>query len=403
MNASNKLCEELLCRYSDFEPIEGNKFTGYKLAEKKNLNYYSAVTGLFRYKARSVSDNSYSSLYEKHGIFYDPIMKDKISVFRKKEDAINFLNDYIHYRVCHEINGNERKLKSMFSSAFDGEKEKSYSSEKSVKTFRASVFSLKNEVIPKAEPGWSITDVEDIDWLGELFEKEINFISDLADFLKNKVPNFKIIFRRYPSKGKTTIEMETLSIKPLVLSVPGFILEDECDHIIEMGTKVIRESMVGQGGGFKSKTRTSRNGWLRRSASPTLERIYKRFGDVLGIDHELLSSNRNAEELQVVRYQQSQEYAPHHDFGDDGTPEQRFLTLLLYIQLPDKGGATSFPKAADGRGLQVVPARGDAVLFYSMLPDGNADDLSLHACMPIHEGEKCVCNLWVWDPHRHGH
>ena len=113
--------------------------------------------------------------------------------------------------------------------------------------------------------------------------------------------------------------------------------------------------MVGQGGGFKSKTRTSRNGWLRRSASPTLERIYKRFGDVLGIDHELLSSNRNAEELQVVRYQQSQEYAPHHDFGDDGTPEQRFLTLLLYIQLPDKGGATSFPKAADGRGLQVVP------------------------------------------------
>ena len=77
-----------------------------------------------------------------------------------------------------------------------------------------------------------------------------------------------------------------------------------------------------------------------------------------------------------------------------------YLTLLLYIQLPDKGGATSFPKAADGRGLQVVPARGDAVLFYSMLPDGNADDLALHAGMPIHEGEKWVCNLWVWDPVR---
>ena len=94
MNASNKLCEELLCRYSDFKHIDGNKFTGYKLAEKKNLNYYSAVTGLFRYKARSVSDNSYSSLYEKHGIFYDPIMKDKISVFRKKEDAIKFLSEF---------------------------------------------------------------------------------------------------------------------------------------------------------------------------------------------------------------------------------------------------------------------------------------------------------------------
>ena len=94
MNASNRLCEELLCRYSDFKPIEENRFVGYKLAEKKNLNYYSAVTGLFRYKARSVSDNSYSSLYEKHGIFYDPIMKDKIAVFRDKSDAKKFLSEF---------------------------------------------------------------------------------------------------------------------------------------------------------------------------------------------------------------------------------------------------------------------------------------------------------------------
>lgn len=101
-----------------------------------------------------------------------------LSEINASEDAINFLNDYIHFRVCHEMNGNERKIKSMFSSAFDADKEKSYSSEKSAKTFRACVFSIKNEVIPKAEPGWSITDVEDIDWLGELFEKEVNF-SDL--------------------------------------------------------------------------------------------------------------------------------------------------------------------------------------------------------------------------------
>lgn len=94
MNASNKLCEELLCRYSDFEPLEEKIFVGYKVAEKKNLNYYSVVTGLFRYKSRSVSDNSYSSLYEKHGIYYNPIMKDKVSVFRNKKDAISFLSEF---------------------------------------------------------------------------------------------------------------------------------------------------------------------------------------------------------------------------------------------------------------------------------------------------------------------
>ena len=49
---------------------------------------------MFRYKSRSVSDNSYSTLYEKHGVFYNAIMKDKVSVFRKKEDAVKFLSEF---------------------------------------------------------------------------------------------------------------------------------------------------------------------------------------------------------------------------------------------------------------------------------------------------------------------
>mmetsp|Transcript_5743 Transcript_5743/g.17958 ORF Transcript_5743/g.17958 Transcript_5743/m.17958 type:complete len:379 (+) Transcript_5743:1559-2695(+) len=148
------------------------------------------------------------------------------------------------------------------------------------------------------------------------------------------------------SEGDLALSLQVLSHAPAgprVFLVKELLSEFECDHVVELGKKVIRDSMVGQGGGFKSKTRTSRNGWLRRSASPTLERIYKRFGDVLGINHELLSPGKNAEELQVVRYEKSQEYAPHHDFGDDGTPEQRMLTLLLYIDLPEQGGATSDP------------------------------------------------------------
>ena len=65
-----------------------------------------------------------------------------------------------------------------------------------------------------------------------------------------------------------------------------------------------------------------------------------------------------------------------------------------------EGGATGFPKAANGRGLGVRPAKGSAVLFYNMLPDGNGDDLSLHSGRPIVSGVKWVCNLWIWDPKR---
>ena len=144
--------------------------------------------------------------------------------------------------------------------------------------------------------------------------------------------------------------------------------------------------MVGQGGGFKSKTHTSKGPWLAPSIRITYARTdLQAVQDVLGIDHELLSSNRNAEELQVVRYQQTPGPAPHHDFGDDGTPEQRFLTLLLYIQLPDKGGATSFPKAAGGRGLQVAPARGGLGTLRGTV--GIRDGLAYMRGMPITKGE----------------
>ena len=104
--------------------------------------------------------------------------------------------------------------------------------------------------------------------------------------------------------------------------------------------------------------------------------------------------------LLTKRYDPGQQYQPHHDFSDAGVVHQRFLTLLLYISPAQEGGATSFPKAHSGRGLRVRPPKGSGVLFYSMLPDGNGDDLSLHAGEPVTVGRKWVCNLWVWDPKR---
>jgi len=67
----------------------------------------------------------------------------------------------------------------------------------------------------------------------------------------------------------------------------------------------------------------------------------------------------------------------------------------MYLNVPEEGGATSFPKAFDGKGLVAKPPPGSAVLFYSMLPDGNGDDLSLHSGMEVTKGMKYVCNLWA--------
>jgi 2OG-Fe(II) oxygenase superfamily len=90
------------------------------------------------------------------------------------------------------------------------------------------------------------------------------------------------------------------------------------------------------------------------------------------------------------------EYTAHHDFGYsrvDATEKQgaRFATLLLYLNEGMKGGETNFPRWANGhtfRDLRVTPKSGKAVLFYSQLPDGNLDDFSQHAALPVTDGEK---------------
>lgn len=187
---------------------------------------------------------------------------------------------------------------------------------------------------------------------------------------------------------------------PRVFLIEDLMSDFECDHVIAEGAKVVSPSQVGSDKGFKSGSRTSENGWLSRTKTEILDTIHSRFADALGLDDDMLRPAMNSEHLQVVRYEKGQQYQPHHDFSDEGIANQRFLTLLLYISPSQAGGGTSFPKASGGRGLRVKPPRGSGVLFYSMLPDGNGDDLSLHAGEPVRQGQKWVCNLWIWDPKR---
>ena len=77
----------------------------------------------------------------------------------------------------------------------------------------------------------------------------------------------------------------------------------------------------------------------------------------------------------------------------------RFATLLLYLNEPTLGGQTLFPKTAVREPpLALHPGKGGALLFYNLLPDGNVDDASLHAALPVLAGEKWLANFWVWDP-----
>ena len=106
----------------------------------------------------------------------------------------------------------------------------------------------------------------------------------------------------------------------------------------------------------------------------------------------------NGEGIQVLRYRPGAEYKAHHDYFDPAQPGsstilarggQRVGTLVMYLNTPERGGATGFPDA----GLDVAPIKGNAVFFAYERPDPSM--LTLHSGSPVIAGEKWVATKWM--------
>eukprot|EP00929_Paragymnodinium_shiwhaense_P076989 TRINITY_DN39625_c0_g1_i1.p1 TRINITY_DN39625_c0_g1~~TRINITY_DN39625_c0_g1_i1.p1 ORF type:complete len:509 (+),score=48.19 TRINITY_DN39625_c0_g1_i1:84-1610(+) len=208
-------------------------------------------------------------------------------------------------------------------------------------------------------------------------------------------------------KEGSMLTLRVLSTEPRVFLVPHFLTEEEADHIVQVAKDKVVQSMTGSTGDGKAQsTRTSRNTFIPRSTSPTIDDIFLRVAELLNISNDRMQHTDAAELLQVVHYSVGQKYDAHHDFAVHGigNPHIRCLTLLLYLNNPANDGQTAFPKSKHEPGDKPVvthPGKGAAVLFYNVLPDGNPDELSLHASLPVTRGEKWIANVWFWDPKRH--
>ncbi|GAX13187.1 hypothetical protein FisN_17Hh117 [Fistulifera solaris] len=234
----------------------------------------------------------------------------------------------------------------------------------------------------------------------------------------DEVANVRPHRHKYPELNLT---LTVLSCAPRVFEIPNFLSDVEVAHILDIaGASDMQRSGVRASEGSDvatSNTRTSTNTWVSRKTDIIIDAIYQRAAAVLHIDESLLryrhkfevpefteSRTSIAEPLQLVHYNPAEKYDPHHDFTMPGLVHlqpSRFATLLLYLNDDMEGGETAFPVWRNGETsepLMVKPERGKAVLFYSVLPDGNFDNLSLHEARPVRKGEKFLTNLWVWEP-----
>jgi prolyl 4-hydroxylase len=138
--------------------------------------------------------------------------------------------------------------------------------------------------------------------------------------------------------------------------------------------------------------RTSYSCHLNRS-DPDIANVEKRMSAILGIP------NRHAETMQGQRYTAGQEFKAHHDFFHPGqgywdhegpNGGQRSWTAMIYLNMPDEGGATEFPHVNIG----IRPEAGTMLMWNNCNPDGTLNYKTLHTGTPVIKGVKHVITKW---------
>jgi prolyl 4-hydroxylase len=182
---------------------------------------------------------------------------------------------------------------------------------------------------------------------------------------------------------------------PRVVVFGGLMTEAECDELVALARQRLARSetvVTTTGASEVNVARTSEGMFFGRGENDVCKRIEARIAKLLNWPLD------NGEGLQILRYQPGAEYKPHYDYFDPaqpGTPTilkrggQRVGTLVVYLNSPTRGGATTFPDV----NLEVAPVKGNAVFFSYDRP--HAMTRTLHGGAPVLEGEKWVATKWM--------
>lgn len=163
--------------------------------------------------------------------------------------------------------------------------------------------------------------------------------------------------------------IRVINADPLILEIDDFLPTDLCDEFIqraqELGMKVNSQTFSAATAAMRTSTT-----WYMQYAhvAEFLQRAQVLTGKAV----------ETFEEPQIVRYELGQQFSWHYDalpptMKTNGG--QRVATLLVYLNDVKTGGATCFKDY----NIQVLPAKGKALLFFPCFGDGTPDDRTMHA------------------------
>ncbi len=186
------------------------------------------------------------------------------------------------------------------------------------------------------------------------------------------------------------VEIVTSGIIELFI-VQGFLTEQECIDLMTLIDATSRPSTLYKGTEIEG-FRTSYSGDLD-PFHPLVQIVEGRICNLMGVD------KRHGETLQGQRYAMGQLFKPHHDFFhanqsywdmERARGGQRSWTAMIYLNEPEGGGETNFPRA----GMCVSPRTAMLVLWNNMDALGAPNELTLHEGCPVSGGTKYIVTKW---------
>lgn len=171
----------------------------------------------------------------------------------------------------------------------------------------------------------------------------------------------------------------------------GFLDATECAALIDRIEMHRRPSTIADANG-DSAFRTSETCDLD-AADPVVAAIDAKLARFAGIDPV------HGEPIQGQRYAPGQEFKPHTDYFDPKGEDfhkycagvgNRTWTLMVYLNAPQAGGATRFPKI----GKTIQPETGKLLAWNNRLGPGAYNAASLHHGMKVRAGLKYIITKW---------
>ncbi len=202
---------------------------------------------------------------------------------------------------------------------------------------------------------------------------------------------------KHPEAPEVRVEGHAIGVS-LSVDAPALrVLENvlgaqECDELIALARPRLQRALTVDSEGRQQvdRRRTSEGMFFTLNEVPLVGRIERRLAALLGVPAS------HGEGLQILHYLPGQAYEPHFDWFDPGQPGyeaitavggQRIASVVMYLNTPARGGGTAFPEP----GLTVTARRGAAVYFAYE----GGDRSSLHAGLPVLEGEKWIATKWL--------